>query len=217
MRKGLTQSIEGIIDIVSTLDAIKDYVLCGGTALAMQIGHRQSEDLDFMAWRKSKDVKPEVDWPMISKELNDRFREVENIDILGFDQVVFLVKGVKISFYVSDKLPPKMVPIDYQGNIKLAPIDAILAMKLEVMLRRMKFRDYYDVYCIVKNGGDILEGIDSAIKYSQFKLKRKNIVTMLLSGEFSKDSNFKQLNPVYEITEEQMREYLLKKMQEAGI
>lgn len=217
MRKGLTQSIEGIIDEVAALDSIKDYVLCGDTALAMQIGHRQSEDLDFMAWRKSKDVKPEVDWPTISKELDDRFGEIENIDILGFDQVVFLVKGVKISFFVSDKLPPAMAPIDYQGNIRLAPVDAILAMKLEVMLRRMKFRDYYDVYCIVKNGGNIQQGIDSAIKYSQFKLKRKNIVTMLLSGQFSKDTNFKQLNPTYDVTEEQMREYLLKKMQEAGI
>lgn len=217
MRKGLTQSIENIIDIVSTLDSIKGYILCGGTALAMQIGHRQSEDLDFMAWRKSKDVKPEVDWSAISKELIDRFGEIENIDVLGFDQVVFLVKGVKLSFYVSDKLSPVTVPIDYQGNIRIAPVDAILAMKLEVMLRRMKFRDYYDVYCIVKNGGDILQGIDSAIKYSQFRLKRKNIVTMLLSGQFSKDSNFKQLNPVYDITEEQMREYLLRKMQDAGI
>lgn len=217
MRKGLTQSIENIIDIVSTLDSIKGYILCGDTALAMQIGHRQSEDLDFMAWRKSKDVKPVVDWPAISKELIDRFGEIENIDVLGFDQAVFLVKGVKLSFYVSDKLSPVTVPIDYQGNIRIAPVDAILAMKLEVMLRRMKFRDYYDVYCIVKNGGDILQGIDSAIKYSQFRLKRKNIVTMLLSGQFSKDSNFKQLNPVYNIAEEQMREYLLKKMQDAGI
>lgn len=217
MRKGFTQSIDNIIDLVSTLDSIKDYVLCEGTALAMQIGHRQSEDLDFMAWRKSKDVRPEVDWLAISKELEDRFGEVENIDILGFDQVVFLVKGVKISFYVSDKLSPKMSPIDYQGNIRLAPVEAILAMKLEMMLRRMKFRDYYDVYCIIKNGGDILEGIDSAIKCSQFRLKRKNIVTMLLSGQFSKDTSFKQLNPAYEVTEEQMREYLLKKMQEAGI
>ncbi len=40
---------------------------------------------------------------------------------------------------------------------------------------------------------------------------------MLLSGQFSKDTNFKQLNPTYDVTEEQMREYLLKKMQEAGI
>lgn len=55
MRKGLTTKIEEIIDDISRLNCIDGYVLCGGTALAMQLGHRQSEDLDFMAWRKSKD------------------------------------------------------------------------------------------------------------------------------------------------------------------
>ncbi|MDD2726703.1 MAG: nucleotidyl transferase AbiEii/AbiGii toxin family protein, partial [Proteiniphilum sp.] len=30
------------------MECIKPYVLCGGTALAIQIGHRESEDLDFM-------------------------------------------------------------------------------------------------------------------------------------------------------------------------
>lgn len=43
-----------------------------------------------------------------------------------------------------------MTTLVYLGNIKLASIEAILAMKLEVMLRRMKFRDYYDVYSIIK-------------------------------------------------------------------
>ena len=72
MRKGLTPSINNIIEAVSTLNSIKDYVLCGGTSLAVQLGHRQSEDLDFMAWRVSKDRKPEVDWPTISKEFTKR-------------------------------------------------------------------------------------------------------------------------------------------------
>ena len=40
---------------------------------------------------------------------------------------------------------------------------------------------------------------------------------MLLSEQFDKDSNFKQLNPLYDVTKEQMRGYLLQKMQEAGI
>ena len=217
MRKGLTPSINNINESVSTLNSIKDYVLCGGTSLAIQLGHRQSEDLDFMAWRVSKDRKPEVDWPTISKELEEKVGHIDNMDLLGFDQVIFLVRGVKISFYVSDKLAPAMTTLVYLGNIKLASIEAILAMKLEVMLRRMKFRDYYDVYSIIKNGGDITLGIDSAIKYSQFRLKRKSIVTMLLSGQFNKDTNFGQLNPVYDVTEEQMRNFLLLKMQEAGI
>ena len=139
------------------------------------------------------------------------------MDILGFDQVIFLVKGVKLSFYVSDKYAPPMTVLPYLGNIRIASMDAILAMKLEVMLRRMKFRDYYDVYCIVRSGLDIAAGIDTAIKYSQFRLKRKNVVAMLLSGSFHEDSNFRQLAPIYDVTEPQMREYLLRKLQDAGL
>lgn len=83
----------------------------------------------------------EVDWPTISKELEEKVGHIDNMDLLSFDQVIFLVRGVKISFYVSDKIAPAMTTLVYLGNIKLASIEAILAMKLEVMLRRMKFRD----------------------------------------------------------------------------
>ena len=217
MRQGLTESIERIIDNVSTLECIKPYILCGGTALAMQLGHRLSEDLDFMAWRTSRTEKPEVDWPVISEEIEQKIGPVENMDLLGFDQVVFLVKGVKISFYIPDKYMPEMVPVSYLGNIRIAPVTAIMTMKLEVMLRRMKFRDYYDVYCMVREGADIKEGIESAIKYSQFNLKKKNVVSMLLSGRFYPDSNFSQMNPKYDITEPQMRDYLLRKILDSGM
>jgi len=54
MRKGLTVKIDAIIDKAAELECIKPYFLCGGTALAIQLGHRKSEDLDFMMWRKSK-------------------------------------------------------------------------------------------------------------------------------------------------------------------
>jgi hypothetical protein len=47
MRQGLTVKVEAIIDKVAELECIKPYLLCGGTALAMQIGHRMSEDLDL--------------------------------------------------------------------------------------------------------------------------------------------------------------------------
>jgi len=65
MRKGLTPKIEAIIEKVAAMETITPYILTGGTALAMQIGHRKSEDLDFMMWRKTKIVKPEIDWPAI--------------------------------------------------------------------------------------------------------------------------------------------------------
>ena len=214
MRQGLTTNIENIIEQVAQLECIKPYILCGGTALAMQIGHRKSEDLHFMMWRISKTEKPEVNWNLIEKELKEKIGEIENFNMLGFDQVEFVVKGVKFSFFVSDNLSPVTKPIDYLGNIRLADIESIMAMKMEVMLRRMKFRDYYDIYCMLQEGYSIHNGMEKALNLSRHRLSSKNIVAMLLGGQFIPDNNFATLEPKYDVTKEQIREYVMQKLKE---
>lgn len=214
MRQGLTTNIEAIIEQVAQLECIKPYILCGGTALAMQIGHRKSEDLDFMMWRISKTEKPEVNWNAIERELKEKIGEIENFNMLGFDQVEFVVKGVKFSFFVSDNLSPVTAPADYLGNIRLADIESIMAMKMEVMLRRMKFRDYYDIYCILQEGYSIHKGIEKALNLSRHRLSSKNIIAMLLGGQFVADNNFATLEPKYDVTKEQIREYIMQKLKE---
>ena len=214
MRKGLTTNIEAIIEQVAQLECIKPYILCGGTALAMQIGHRKSEDLDFMMWRISKTEKPEVNWNAIEKELKEKIGEIESFNMLGFDQVEFVVKGVKFSFFVSDNLSPVTTPTNYLGNIRLADIESIMAMKMEVMLRRMKFRDYYDIYSILQEGYSINKGIEKALNLSRHRLSSKNIIAMLLGGQFIPDNNFATLEPKYDVTKEQIREYIMHKLKE---
>ena len=212
MKQGLTANIDAIIGQVAQLECIKPYILCGGTALAIQIGHRKSEDLDFMMWRKSKTEKPEVKWNTIEKELKEKIGEIESFNMLGFDQVEFLVKGVKFSFFVSDNYSPVSSPIYHLGNIRLADIESILAMKREAMLRRMKFRDYYDIYSILQEGYSIHNGIEKALNLSRHKLSSKNIITMLLGGQFMPDNNFPNLEAKYNVTKEQIRLYILQKL-----
>ncbi|MBR7157957.1 MAG: nucleotidyl transferase AbiEii/AbiGii toxin family protein [Bacteroidales bacterium] len=212
MRQGLTANIDAIIEQVAQLECIKPYILCGGTALAIQIGHRKSEDLDFMMWRKSKTEKPEVNWSAIEKEIKEKIGEIENFNMLGFDQVEFLVKGVKFSFFVSDNYSPVSTPIDYLGNIRLADIESIMAMKMEVMLRRAKFRDYYDIYSILREGYSIHKGIEKALKLSRHKLSSKNLIAMMLGGQFAADNNFQNLEAKYDVTKEQIRQYILQKL-----
>ncbi len=214
MRQGLTTNIEAIIEQVAQLECIKPYILCGGTALAIQIGHRKSEDLDFMMWRISKTEKPEVNWNAIERELKEKIGEIENFNMLGFDQVEFVVKGVKFSFFVSDNLSPVTAPTEYLGNIRLADIESIMAMKMEVMLRRMKFRDYYDIYCMLQEGYSIHNGIEKALNLSRHRLSSKNIIAMLLGGQFVPDNNFATLEPKYDVTKEQIREYIMQKLKE---
>ena len=182
--KGLAPQTSLIFDAITKMECIKPFVLVGGTALSLQIGTRQSEDLDFMRWKQNSKDKLEVGWPAIKREL-ETIGTVQSENIMGFDHVEFVVNGVKLSFYAAPrKALSAMNPIQYQNNLRIADVKTIGALKMEVMLRRAKFRDYYDLYSILKSGVDIQELIPMAIEHSGFKLKTKNLLSMITNGEF---------------------------------
>ena len=147
----LAPHTEEIFDQITLLECIKDYTLAGGTALSLQISNRLSEDLDFMKWRTTKNQKELVDWIKIEKELN-KIGEIQSFEIYDFNHVQFVVNGVKLSFYFSDKFSPVSTPVYFRNNLKLADLMAVAAMKMEVMLRRSNFRDYYDIYSLLQYG-----------------------------------------------------------------
>lgn len=206
--KGLAPHTLQVFEAVSKLDCIKPYLLVGGTALSLQMGTRQSEDLDFMKWRTSKTEKMEVAWYQIEKELAT-IGDTQHKDILDIDHVEYLVSGVKFSFYASPKYSPVSMPVEYLNNIRLADVKSIGAMKMEVMLRRSNFRDYYDIYSILKSGVPINDLVSLALTYSGHKLKSKNLLAMLTNGSrFARDSHFEQLAPTYAVTAQEIEDYI---------
>lgn len=188
--KGLAPHTLQVFETVSKLDCIKPYLLVGGTALSLQIGTRQSEDLDFMKWRTSKTEKMEVAWFQIEKELAT-IGEIQHKDILDIDHVEYLVSGVKFSFYACSKYSPVSEPVEYLNNLRLADVKSIGAMKMEVMLRRSN----------LKSGVLVNDLISLALTYSGHKLKSKNLLAMLTNGSrFMRDAHFEQLEPTYDVT-----------------
>lgn len=206
---GLATKTSELFEAVSKLECIKPFVLVGGTALSLQLNHRQSEDLDFMKWKIHADDAQEVGWHLIKKEL-ETIGEIESMELYGFDMVEFVVRGVKLSFYAAPrKRIPSMNDIHFLNNLRIADKKSIGAMKMEVLLRRAKFRDYYDIYSIVKDGVDINEMMTMALEHSNYVLKRKNLMAMLTNGElFTRDQNIAHLNPIYQVTAIDIQEYL---------
>lgn len=198
-----------LIEAVSRLECVKPFVLVGGTALSIQIKTRQSEDLDFMRWQQGKNDTLDIGWPAIQQELST-IGEVQDVQVAGFDQVLFIVDGVKISFYAAPrKRIASMREIPYLNNIRLADVESIGVMKMEAMMRRSKFRDYYDIYSILKNGTDIHRLIPMALEHSGYKLKTKGLMAMLTNGDlFRKDEQFEQLQPVYDVCARDIEEYI---------
>jgi len=208
--KGLAKHTEKIIYAVSNLNSISPYILVGGTALSLQLDHRQSEDLDFMRWASRKGEKMEVDWFNIEKELKT-IGQIQKTDLLGFDHVQFVVEDVKFSFYACERFSPVKKTLPFLNNIVIADIDSIAAMKMEVLLRRTNFRDYYDLYCIMQTKSPIeIKGlINDALKYSDHNLSSRNLLTILTTGErFIVDDGFTKLAPKYDITSNQIEEYM---------
>lgn len=198
-----------LIEAVSRLECIKPFVLVGGTALSIQLETRQSEDLDFMRWRQDNNDTLDIGWPTIQHEL-EKVGDVQDVQVAGFDQVLFMVDGVKISFYAAPRKPiPTMHEIPYLNNIRLADVESIGVMKMEAMMRRSKFRDYYDIYSILKSGIDIHRLIPLALEHSGHRLKTKGLLAMLTNGDlFRKDEHFQQLQPLYDVNARDIEVYI---------
>lgn len=213
--KGLAPQTSEIFEKISRLECIKPFVLVGGTALSLQLNLRQSEDMDFMRWKQSPKDKLEVGISGIKRELESIGR-IESMEIGDFNFVEFVVEGVKLSFYAAPrKAISSMQVIPFKNNLQLADIKSIGAMKMEAMLRRSKFRDYYDIYSILKQGVDFEEMIEMALEHSGHLLKRKNLLAILTNGErFKKDKSFLALNPVYDISPKDIQEYIKEKLLE---
>ena len=199
--KGIPPKTEKVLNQLSGFDCIKPYTMIGGTALSLQINHRLSEDIDFCRWKTGKSERHRVNCSLIEKELVQigNFKK----DIISDDQVDYVVNDVKVSFYCNNlnKQPSGMQTVQIKDNLKIADIHSIGVMKLEVMLRRSTFRDYYDIYSIVKAEGDLNVIIDRALKYSNHRLRTRDILSMLSdSTRFRSDISLVHLSPKYDIT-----------------
>lgn len=130
----------------------KDFYLGGGTALALQIGHRDSLDFDFFSPK-------EIDNRKLFIELKKIFDEHKVLKILEeANTLIILVDGnIKISFF---GYPYKLIDkIIEEENIKLASIKDIGCMKLSAVTGRASNKDYIDLYYILRKIGlgDLLQ------------------------------------------------------------
>ena len=115
----------------------KDWYLAGGTALALQVGHRQSVDLDFFT--------PRLNFRELAFERNllatgkwtTSFREKGTIyGMLGKAKMSFIA-------YPFFQPSPRRIRV---GNIRMLVSEDIAAMKIIAISQRGRKRDFVDAY-----------------------------------------------------------------------
>src|SRR5699024_1921526 len=126
-----------------TAPFLHQYVFVGGSALAIHLSHRKSEDLDFFSW----DAKA-FDSGRLQQQLG-RWQSKEIIN-LSDQQIDLLLDGVKVTFFNAGW--PLLKPTS-PDRFNLATLESLAAMKAHTLFVRAKYRDYYDLYFLVRELG----------------------------------------------------------------
>ncbi|KKU48813.1 hypothetical protein A3H10_01660 [Candidatus Uhrbacteria bacterium RIFCSPLOWO2_12_FULL_46_10] len=118
----------------------KEFGLVGGTAIALHIGHRRSIDFDLFSQKKFGNLQLRK---TISRSVPI---EKELVNKLG--EFTIFIRGVKITFYHFPFI------INYSerlaGYLKLPNLLTLAAMKAYALGQRAKWKDYVDLYFILK-------------------------------------------------------------------
>ena len=120
------------------------WILAGGTGLALQIGHRYSDDLDFFRFE--------------TFEVSDLIRDLSLIGTTSVqsrakDTLHAVVEGIRLSFLQAEA-PLLFDGIAYRG-IKVADPQDIAVMKIVAIGGRGGRKDFVDLYFYLRGGGSL--------------------------------------------------------------
>jgi predicted nucleotidyltransferase component of viral defense system len=214
---GLRAETIPVFEVVSQMEAVKDLYLCGGTAQSLQMRHRKSEDLDFELLGIRKD-RPMLDFSGISNEVSSVFPDCRK-EFLGKNQLQVFVNGnVKLSFFRPENSVPELGKGFIYNNIVTPSLQELLGMKLFTITVRSAFRDYYDIYALLKEGYNLAKGVDYAGRFSRHTIHSKFIYSILLNDNyFHKPAEFSLLEPKYDVSTTDIADFIKQYIEERDI
>jgi hypothetical protein len=134
-----------------------DFVLYGGTALALRLGHRQSVDFDFFTHRELEPEKILASLPFL-----DEATVLQSERNTYTFQVPVDEEFVRISFFGTVSFGKVQDPEwTHDRVVRVASADDLLATKLKVVMQRIETKDYQDIAALLTAGHSLADGLGS--------------------------------------------------------
>lgn len=124
----------------------KEYYLAGGTAIALYLGHRRSIDFDLFSGdaikrKRIRNIIEKHDFPL------------EEILYEAHDQLHIVVNGVKMTFF---QFPHPMEAVnELEAVIRMPSLLDLAAMKAHALGGRAKWKDYADLFFLLRDHFDL--------------------------------------------------------------
>jgi len=128
----------------------KNFSLVGGTAIALQIGHRHSIDFDLFTNNSFSNFN-------IRKKIS-KHRKIINVLKDEDGHYTFIMGDVQFTFFY---YPYKLIfSKKFEDIIRMPDLLTLAAMKAFALGRRAKWKDYVDIYFVMKK----YHGVDKIVK-----------------------------------------------------
>lgn len=163
----LDEKRKSILPILSSFKG--DFYLAGGTALALQIGHRDSIDFDFFTENDFDNLK-------LKAEVEDLFADHSvNVFQLETNTLSCIIDGeIKLSFFTyKSKLLKPVIESEY---FNLASLEDIFCMKLSAICGRSVNKDFFDIYFLLEK-----ITLSEALKMCEEKFPTLNVSVIIKS------------------------------------
>lgn len=137
----------------------RGFYLAGGTATALHLGHRKSDDIDLF-------IEDDIDPLSISTWLSQFIKGINHTEFAP-NTLHALAEGVRLSF-LSYKYPLLEETTRWiENGILIASIIDIACMKLVAIAQRGARKDFIDLYAILETGNRLSSILESfQIKYA---------------------------------------------------
>lgn len=162
-----------VLKKIQLLPELPAFRLVGGTALALQIGHRTSVDIDLFT-DKTFDIDE------LQKTLNKTF---DSFEVLWANKNGFVstIDDIKVDFF--DWHIPFLKDLIMENGIRLADKEDIAAMKLEAITSRKEKKDFIDIAFLLRSYD--LTQLLTAHKIKYPYMSTKFVIESLLAVDFA--------------------------------
>jgi predicted nucleotidyltransferase component of viral defense system len=159
----------------------QDFFLVGGTALALQMGHRFSIDLDLFSQK-------EFDNQLLEQHLQNKYNFTS--DYIAKNTLKGFVTDVKIDFITHSY--PLIHPIMIIDDIRIASLEDIGAMKLNAIAHNgTRQKDFFDLFFLLEK-----HPLHTFLEAYRFKYPQSNPLIALKALSYFEDIDFETEKPI---------------------
>ena len=139
--------LRSTLEHLMTIEDFAPFRLVGGTSLSLRYGHRMSDDIDLFTDAEYGSLDFHKLQDILKKEFPYCSGDCGAAVSFGVSYLVGNSKEdcVKLDLFYTD---PFIRPMELQGDIRIASVDDIVAMKMDVLPRGGRKKDFWDLHLL---------------------------------------------------------------------